>query len=229
MQSDMTYTITIQGDLSVARDDLHDNVVVELVFEDGTRYIATFFTLASIIALMQRDQETGEREGGLYFWAIKPVIVRELTRDLIHRTVNVMIEEDWALDCGFHRVPDASAEPDVPVVHTDPDYHLRIYHMVDFPPEIRDANVDVEIRFPDERRYAASFFTLENIAYLMDRHARTGESDSGRHFYTVDLIIVREITKENIHATIDALLQRRELEKALLYLDDDDDDDDELE
>ena len=47
----------------------------------------------------------------------------------------------------------------------------------------------------------------------------------GRRFYTIDLIIVRELTEQNTRATIDSSLRKHELEGPLLSLDDDDHDD----
>jgi hypothetical protein len=40
-------------------------------------------------------------------------------------------------------------------------------------------NVDVEVSFPDGRRYSATFFTLENVGALMNRYRETGECRGG--------------------------------------------------
>jgi hypothetical protein len=68
-------------------DALDDNVDVFVDFVTGERYVATFFTIANIQRLMDKDAETGECAGGLYFWATDMVIVRSLTRQNIERTI----------------------------------------------------------------------------------------------------------------------------------------------
>lgn len=68
-------------------DELDDNVDVFVDFVTGERYVATFFTIANIRRLMDKDAETGECANGLYFWATDMVIVRSLTRDNVERTI----------------------------------------------------------------------------------------------------------------------------------------------
>jgi len=45
-----------------------------------------------------------------------------------------------------------------------------------------DTNVDVFIDLEDGPRYVATFFTLKNVADLMQTWKSTGEAASGRYF-----------------------------------------------
>jgi hypothetical protein len=64
-----------------------DNVDVEVVFNSGEFYVATFFTLENIRELMEKNRRTGECLGGLYLWASDMIIVERLTLDAVSRTV----------------------------------------------------------------------------------------------------------------------------------------------
>ena len=68
-----------------------DNIDVEVVMADGRRYGATFFTLRNIERLFDKNRETGECQSGLYLWAANMILVRELSFDVIHRTVDDLI------------------------------------------------------------------------------------------------------------------------------------------
>ncbi len=78
--------ITIHGDLS--GQHLHPgNVDVEVVGPDGRRWGATFFTMQSIRALLDKNAVTGECGGGTYVWASDMIVVRVLSREAIEATV----------------------------------------------------------------------------------------------------------------------------------------------
>ena len=70
---------------------LDENIDVEVVFEDGTRYVATFFTLANIKMLFEKNARTGECANGTYFWASDMIIVRALTMESVYRAVADLI------------------------------------------------------------------------------------------------------------------------------------------
>ncbi|MBZ0314930.1 MAG: hypothetical protein K8L91_00825 [Anaerolineae bacterium] len=72
-------------------DSQDDNVDVEVVFPNGERYIATFFTLKNLETIMNRHAKSGECNNGKYLWAADMVIVRELTTEAIWETVAYMI------------------------------------------------------------------------------------------------------------------------------------------
>jgi hypothetical protein len=85
-----TYSIQIHHGLEGV-DPADDNVDVEVKFDDGSRYAATFFTLNNLRSLFAKNERTGECKGGLYLWASDMVILRELTETSISETVAELI------------------------------------------------------------------------------------------------------------------------------------------
>ncbi|NEA39136.1 hypothetical protein [Streptomyces sp. SID11385] len=58
--------------------DALSSVDVEVVLTaDGSRWSATVFTLAEVGRLMERWRETGEEQGGAFFWCSDGLIVRD--------------------------------------------------------------------------------------------------------------------------------------------------------
>jgi hypothetical protein len=74
-------------------DPDNDNCDVEVDFENGERFGATFFTLRNIRELMARYASTGECHGGTYFWCKDMVIVQTLTDEVVEETVAALIRE----------------------------------------------------------------------------------------------------------------------------------------
>jgi hypothetical protein len=75
-------------------DPLHaldDNVDVEVIFDNGLRFSATFFTLKNIHSLFEKNRRTGECKKGLYFWCVDMIIVEKLSRHIIAKTVAALI------------------------------------------------------------------------------------------------------------------------------------------
>jgi len=75
-------------------------------------------------------------------------------------------------------------------------------------------NVDVEVRFPDGRRYTATLFTPENITTLFEKNRATGECAHGLYLWAVEMILVKDLTLGTMHAVVDSLLQSGEFERA---------------
>jgi len=71
---------------------LDENIDVEVTFETGARYVATFFTLENVRSLIEKNRRTGECLGGLYFWASDMIIVERLTFEIVSRTVSDLID-----------------------------------------------------------------------------------------------------------------------------------------
>ncbi len=66
----------------------NDNVDIEVILKDGSRYSGTLFTLENLASLMNRYQGTGECHNGLYFGGCRDmIIVRELTIETIKEVV----------------------------------------------------------------------------------------------------------------------------------------------
>ncbi|MCB0218518.1 MAG: hypothetical protein KDH09_02385 [Chrysiogenetes bacterium] len=88
-----------------ADDDENDNQDVEVEFETGERFGATFFTVGNLLHLMEKDKKTGECGAGLYFWASYPIFVQRLTKEVIEATVRKLIDEEEFLRA-FESFPD---------------------------------------------------------------------------------------------------------------------------
>jgi hypothetical protein len=84
------YQIVVVASASAINPN-NDNVDVEVIFDSGKRYVATFFTLDNVQSLMNKYKVTQECKGGLYFWASDMVLVRKLSREVIHETVEDLI------------------------------------------------------------------------------------------------------------------------------------------
>jgi hypothetical protein len=82
--------IIFEGEAGI--DRLNDNVDVEVVFGDGSRWGATFFTLANIQALFDKNRQTGECHNGLYLWASGMIIVQQCDREKITATIEGLLE-----------------------------------------------------------------------------------------------------------------------------------------
>ena len=71
--------------------DTEDNLDVRVFLDDGTVYFSTYFTLASIQRLMLRWHDTGECNGGQYFWSTNAIISLSLTDEAIAASVADLI------------------------------------------------------------------------------------------------------------------------------------------
>ncbi len=92
-------------------------------------------------------------------------------------------------------------------------YAIRVLAGSDGIDAIND-NVDVEVCFQDGARYAATFFTLENLRHLFENYRRTGECRSGLYLWASNMIVVERLTLETITETVGHLLTEKELEMA---------------
>jgi hypothetical protein len=82
------------------------------------------------------------------------------------------------------------------------------------PLDRHDDNVDVEVILNDGERYTATFFTITNIQQLMARYRGTGECANGLYFWSSRMIIVNELTRDAIVATVANLFDTGEFESA---------------
>ncbi len=77
--------------------------------------------------------------------------------------------------------------------------------------EIEDplnGNIDVEVEFDDSSRYVATFFTLVNIQYLIQKFKYvSGECNNGRYFWASDMCIVEVLDRKLIEETINTFLE----------------------
>ena len=80
----------IQGGIS----ETNDNSDVIVTFENGEKYVATFFTYQNIDWLRQKNQKTGECLKGKYFFATDLILIDKLNREEITSVINHLIKED---------------------------------------------------------------------------------------------------------------------------------------
>jgi hypothetical protein len=73
-------------------DPDNGNIDVEIIFNDGTKYVPTFFTLKNISSLMDSYRDTGECKNGLYFLAADTIIVKQITKEVISETINDLVK-----------------------------------------------------------------------------------------------------------------------------------------
>ncbi len=75
-------------------DPENDNVDVEVTFEDGGRWGATFVTLENIRVTLDRWRTTGDSRHGLYYWTRCMIVAPRLTINVILDTVDDMLADD---------------------------------------------------------------------------------------------------------------------------------------
>jgi hypothetical protein len=71
-----------------------DNTDVTVTFENGARWVATFFSYQNILSLACKNRGTGECLDGKYFVAADMILVDEVTRQRIEEVVADMIERN---------------------------------------------------------------------------------------------------------------------------------------
>ena len=68
-----------------------DNTDVTVTFENGKRWVATFFTYQNILSLSEKNRKSGECLGGKYFVATDMVLVDVVSRERIEAVVAEML------------------------------------------------------------------------------------------------------------------------------------------
>ena len=91
MTSTLRYRVRVVGEIS---DPLDDNVDVEVSFDDGKKYVLTFFTINNVHTIMSRHALSGESMGGNYFWCCDMIIVRRLDDVTIRGAIEDMLNRD---------------------------------------------------------------------------------------------------------------------------------------
>ncbi|OCG14591.1 hypothetical protein A9G28_05175 [Gilliamella sp. Fer1-1] len=71
-------------------------------------------------------------------------------------------------------------------------------------------NVDVEVFLDNGKRYAATFFTIENIISILNKYKETKECCNGLYFWASDMIIVESLNDKVINKTIQDLIKNEE-------------------
>ncbi|WP_379136709.1 hypothetical protein [Paenibacillus sp. sgz500958] len=83
------YTIWIEAEQWAEGEwNIHDdNTDAIVTFEDGSRWVASFFTYKNIQTLARKNHQTGEFLGGKYFWGSDMIFVDECSRSRIEEVV----------------------------------------------------------------------------------------------------------------------------------------------
>ena len=89
-KDDYTIRILYGADIADPRDN---NVDVFVEFRNGKTYVATFFTLKNIQAIMDRYKTSGECKSGLYFYCTDMIIVNKITDKAVSDVIQGMIDE----------------------------------------------------------------------------------------------------------------------------------------
>lgn len=71
--------------------------------------------------------------------------------------------------------------------------------------EIND-NSDVIVTLKDKSQFIASFFTYQNISFLVKRYEKSGESLNGKYFFASDMILIKRLNRTEIENVIKDLL-----------------------
>jgi hypothetical protein len=96
-------------------------------------------------------------------------------------------------------------------------YSIYVHHGLKWV-DPKDGNADLEVRFEDGSRYAATFFTLKNLRSLFEKNEQTGECKDGLYLWASDMVIVKELTEAGISETVADLIAQGEFEGAFSEL-----------
>ncbi|GCE20897.1 hypothetical protein [Dictyobacter kobayashii] len=77
-----------------------DNTDVIVTYQDGRRWVATFFTYQNIATLTEKNKKTGECFSGAYFWASDMVLIDVVSRQRIEEVIDYLIKEN-EFECTF--------------------------------------------------------------------------------------------------------------------------------
>lgn len=90
------------------------------------------------------------------------------------------------------------------------EYSVEIKWDSSVPYNPKDDVVDVRIKTKTGEEYSADFITLKHLDYLFEKNKRTGECLDGTYFCMPGMIVIEEITDENVRRTVDDLVQNME-------------------
>lgn len=74
--------------------------------------------------------------------------------------------------------------------------------------------LDVDIELGDGVRRFATFFTLDDIKEIKDRHRRSGECLAGGYLWATNMIIVESTDRDFVKSVIDDLTESGEIATA---------------
>lgn len=78
--------------------------------------------------------------------------------------------------------------------------------------DINNDNTDVIVEFKSGTRWIASFFTYSNISRIVEKNRSTGECLCGKYYWSSDMVLVDEVSRERIKEVINHLISEGEFE-----------------
>jgi hypothetical protein len=88
------YTIWIEAEQCVPGswnpEDANTDVIV--TWEDGSRWVATFFSYQNVQTLSEKNRRTGESLSGAYFWASDMILADQVSRERIEQIIEELIK-----------------------------------------------------------------------------------------------------------------------------------------
>jgi hypothetical protein len=92
----MNYTVELETEFwekeSWTSQDCNSGAWVK--FENGERWVATFFSYQNISSLRKKNQKTGECLNGKYFCATDMILIDEISRNSIETVIEEMIKQN---------------------------------------------------------------------------------------------------------------------------------------
>ncbi len=70
-----------------------DNSDVIVTFEDGKRWVATFYSYQNISSLTEKNRQQGDCLGGKYFVATEMILVDEVSRERINEIIIELLKQ----------------------------------------------------------------------------------------------------------------------------------------
>jgi len=92
------------------------------------------------------------------------------------------------------------------------DYNFRLNWTSSEPFDPRKDTVEVRLTTRDGQEYFANFTAKGFIDYVFKKNKRTGECAKGTYFCMPNMILVEEISEQNVRTTIDDLIKNLEIE-----------------
>lgn len=94
-KEDQSYTIWIEAEewAPGTWTPKDDNTDVIVTYQDGRRWVASFFSYQNIAALTEKNKRTGECLSGAYFWASGMLLIDFVSRQSIEEVVDHLMKE----------------------------------------------------------------------------------------------------------------------------------------
>ena len=92
------------------------------------------------------------------------------------------------------------------------DYNFRFNWTSSMPFNPRNETVEVRLTTKDGQEYFTNFTAKGFIDYMFEKNERTGECSSGTYFCIPNMILVEEISEQNVRTTINDLIKNLEIE-----------------